>query len=116
MNLPAILTESAVAAGLFRNACMLLAILGLGRIVWLTMKRYNTKPQPQGQWLLAFLGSFLALAAYIAILAVAGAPTGDSFVTISGTGLASMLDFVFLLKGGLILMLIGAFSATKPLA
>ncbi len=108
------LSDPGLQAALFRNGCMFLALLGTLRITWIAFRRYNTKPTPSAQWQLALLGGFLATAAYVAILAVSGAPTGDSFMVSTSSGPAATIDYVYLLKAGFLLILFGAFSATKP--
>ena len=106
-------SDPAIRAALFRNGCMVLALLGAVRIAWIGLKRYNTKPEPSKQWTLVMLGGFLATAAYVAILAVSGAPTGDSFAIATSAGPAGTLDYVYVLKIGFLLALFGAFSANK---
>lgn len=104
--------DPAIRLTLLRTGPIFLAMLGAFRIMWVTFRQYNTKPEPQKHWTLAVLGAFLFTASYVAILAMSGG-TSDVFVIITSTGPSRTIDYVFLLKAGWIIALLGAFSASK---
>lgn len=101
--------ENEQTAALFRNICMLVAMVGACRIAVLGIQRYKTDPT----WQLIAVGGLLLAGSYVAILGMSG--FGDSFFTLTHRGLATSADFVFFLKAGLLLVVFGAFSVTKKL-
>lgn len=96
-------------AALYRNVCMIVAALAAARIVWLGFRRYKTEPR----WQIVFMGGMLLLFAYLGILATSN--FGDTFFELTHRGPASANDYAYLLKGGLVVALLGAFSVSKTL-
>lgn len=111
-NLP-IWEDPAQLAALYRNICMIVTALGALYITVLAFRRYKR----ESTWQIVFLGGLLLLFSYVLIIAIGMSLSegglGDSFSHVIRSGEAGSLDFVYLLKGGVLIAIVGAFSVAK---